>query len=747
MKAIQIISLILLLPLLLQAQQQKGRQVYGNVFNQDGEHLIGATVQWDGTDIGTATDVNGDFWLPKLDTTAYLLIQYVGYDPVFIEVFPHEDSLFIKIEGITELQTVEITEHRGDVYTSTLDPVNMENITACELKKAACCNLAESFETSGSVDVMRQDAVTSASEVQMLGLRGIYSQLLLEKRPAYTGLGSPLALEYIPGSWVEAIQVSKGSSTVQNGPQSMTGQINIEMVKPSKDKPVFLNLFGSTTERGEVNLHLNKKWTPEMSSGLILHGSTTQGEFDRNKDSFLDQSLKKTLTGLWRNVYEGSSFYSQFNVQVLADERNSGQIRTGSEPANTEWYLIDQRNRRADVYGKFGYFGFDKPATSVALIYGGGIHDMDNTFGRTEYGGKQRNFYANLLYSSFVVTTDHKLNLGASYQIDDYDEQLNDTDFSHRETMPGVFGEYAYTGTKFGIIAGIRADHLEVSGVRGGQAPQVKTFVTPRLNLKYNFNDNTILRLSAGRGVRSAQFLPENLAVLASNRRIEVREDLRIEDAWNLGLNFTRTFKLAGRSASFLVDLYRTEFANQVVMDMESAHGKVLFYNLDGRSFANSLLLLATWAPFKGFDMKLAYKLNDVRVTYLGDLRLRPMTAPHRGLLTLNYETANERWMFNSHIQYHGWQRFAHASHLPASVEEKQHFEGRSPDYVLVNAQVTHKFKNLEIYLGGENLTDFRQEHAIIDWQDPFGEYFDAMQVWGPLVGARAHLGLRIWMD
>ncbi len=746
MKALTIIFSFLLFSI-SNLYSQTSKQLFGQILDQEGESLIGATVQWEGTAIGTITDENGNFWLPKLDTAASLQIQYVGYDPMLVRVNPGQDSIFAKIESVAELDVIQVSERRLDNFTSTLSTINLESITSGELKKAACCSLAESFETSASVDVMRQDAVTSATEIQMLGLRGIYSQLLVEKRPAFTGLGSPLALEFVPGTWVESIQVSKGASTVQNGPQAMTGQINIEMMKPNRDKPLFINLFGSTTERGEMNLHLNKKWNKSYSSGLLLHGSTTQGKFDRNNDTFLDQPLKKTLTGLWRNTYEGNNFHAELNVQGVYDDRIGGQLIPEGEINPDNYYRINQDNRRVDVFGKFGYFGFEKPETSVAIIYGGSVHDTKNLFGKTRYNGKQQNLYTNLLYSSFLGTTDHKVNIGASFQYDNYDEFLDDTDFSRTEAMPGAFGEYVYNTDKFGLIAGLRADYLNISGPRGGQAAKSKAFVTPRLNLKYNFTDESILRLSGGRGVRSAQFLSENMAVLASNRLLVVTEELGVEDAWNVGLNYTQNFRLAGRSAGIVLDFYRTDFINQVVMDMESVHGSVLFYNLDGKSYSNSLLVMGSWAPFPGFDMKLAYKLNDVKVTYQNNLRERPMVAANRALATFNYETPSRNWMFNTNIQYTGKQRFADASHIPPTVEDRQYFEGYSPDYALVNAQVTRRFRNFEVYVGGENLTNYRQQHAIIDWERPFGEYFDAMQVWGPLMGVRGYVGARIWLD
>lgn len=720
--------------------------VYGNVFNQDGESLIGATVIWDETEIGTVADINGDFWLPKQEETAYLLITYVGYDPVYIEVFPEEDTVYIRIDGITELSEIEVTAANTDNYTSTLDPINLETISRCELEKAACCSLAESFETNGAVDVMQNDAVTASKQIQMLGLRGIYTQLLMEKRPTYTGQAWPNGLEFIPGTWVESIQISKGASTVQSGPQSIAGQINVELAKPWKDKPVFVNLYGNTLERGEANVHLNHEWNEKLSTGLLLHGSTVQGEFDHNDDTFLDQPNKRLLNGLFRTFYRGENLFSQFNLQVLNDEKTGGQVLPDGEFNPDDFYRIRQENDRVELFGKIGYLGFARPSTSLAVIYGVSRHKTNNRFGRISFNGEQRSAYAQMLYSTILGTTDHRLNVGGSIQHDDYEEFLDEADFSRTETMPGAYAEYTYDGVgrKFGLIAGIRADHFNGQG----------WFATPRLNLKYNFTDDAIVRLSAGRGVRSAQIISENLSILATHHYITVLEDLELEKAWNFGLNYTQNFSLLGKDASVVLDLYRTEFENQVVVDMESSHGKAYFYNLNGRSFSNSLLLLTSWAPAKGWGLKLAYKFNDNQVTFnppgfqaVNDLQQRPLTVRHRGMLAIDYETPSNNWMFNLLTQFVGPQKFVAARHLPANYEYADDFTGESPAYVLLSGQVTRRFKRLEVYVGGENLTGFTQDQAIIDWQNPFGDYFSAMQVWGPIIGPRGYVGVRMWLD
>ncbi len=722
----------------------QNKELTGKIVNEKGEPLIGATVIWEGTNIGTLADENGIFTIPRMTKPANLLIRYVGYEPVLVEILSDANDVEIQLEGESQLQTVNVTGQNRDNYTSTLATINLESISSCELKKAACCNLAESFETNAAVDVMQPDAVTSTTEVQMLGLRGVYTQLLMEKRPVYTGLGSPFALEYIPGTWVSDIQISKGASTVQNGYQAIAGQINVELVKPWSDKPVFVNLFGSTKERGEINLHLNKAWTEEWSSGILLHASANQGVFDKNGDTFMDAPQKKNLDGIFRTFYRGDVMSAQINVQALVDERDGGQIvPDNANPDN--YFRINQNNKRLDLFGKVGYFGFAEPNTSLGFIYNASWNETNNIFGKRNYRGDQKNLYANLLYTTALPDDSHCLNFGASYQFDDYTEYLDDSDYSREENVGGVFAEYVYgannSGGSFweslGIIAGIRLDKHDQYG----------WLFTPRFNAKYNFTDQTVARVSAGRGLRAAQVLSENISVLASNRVVRMANDLKMEDAWNFGFNFTHNFKIAGKPATFVIDAYRTEFVNQVVMDMESQQNKVLFYNLDGRSYSNSILLLGSFQPGKGLGMKLAYKLNDAHVTYDGELKERPMNARNRALLTLDYENPSKTWMFNTNIQYAGRQRFTAAEHIMTPIQGIENFEGYSPSYVVLNAQVTRRFKTLEIYLGSENLSNYTQKHAIIDWQNPFGENFDAMQVWGPLLGIRGYVGIRWWID
>lgn len=716
----------------------------GTVLNQDGTPLFGATVQWESDNTGTVADEKGEFSLPKKEIAANLVVQYVGYAPIVIEILPHENDVNIQIDGVVDLVEIEVAAKIRDNYTSSINAINIESITGAEFKKAACCSLADCFETNASVDVSYADAITGARELEMLGIRGTYSQMLIEKRPALSGLGAPLALEFLPGTWLEGISISKGAGSVQSGFNAITGQINNELKKPFKDHPFFVNLFVNATGRAEANVHINKKFNEVWSSGLLLHGSHHSRNVDRNNDNFLDIPHRNVLNGMYRLFYRGSNWRSQINVHLINDQRDGGQILNDSVAINNI-FNVKQRNKRAEVFGKLGYV-FDKPNTSIGIVYNVAYHNLDNKYGRTIHTGKQKNAYSTLYYNTIIGSTDHQIYTGASFLYDDFDERLDDTDYNSRiEKVPGVFFEYMKCNgaateelqfmDKIGLVAGIRVDHHNI----------YDWLISPRANLKYNINSSTVFRISAGRGYRTPSVIAENVSLFASSRNVFVEDQPEIESAWNYGLNFTKDFTIKEREGQFALDLYRTDFTNQVVIDLDQAYNEAHIYNLDGTSYSNSLLTMVSYELSPRLDVKVAYKFNDVKVDFANGLEQKTFVAKHRGLASFDYDTADEKWMFNFNTQFVGKQRFPDNSSRPAELTANH--TGFSPSYVLINAQITRKFKNLELYLGGENLTNYKQPNPIIDSERPFGEYFDATQIYAPVLGIKAHFGLRYWID
>jgi hypothetical protein len=730
--------LIFLAPVLLNAQNPVSKRIFGIVTNDKEELLVGATVRWNGTNLGTVTDTLGRFWLPHQEQEATLVVQYVGYTPAEVQVLPNEDSLWVEVTGVAQLKEVTISEKGFDTRISTIETRNVERIQRNELRKAPCCNLSESFQTNGAADVTYSNALTGVKEIQMLGLRGIYSQFMLENRPTMNGIATPFAFEYVPGTWLEGISLAKGASTVKNGYTGIAGQINAEIVKPHLDKPVFVNGFTSTEGRGELNVHLNKKGKGKVSHGLLTHGSFVENNWDMNNDNFFDAPSRQQLNGLYRVFYEGEETCGQLNVQALTDRRQGGQMRTLEGVPGM--FSINQQNDRLEVWGKVGREGLGgKPYNQIGNMVSASWHRANSTFGRNTYTAEQRSFYWQSLYQTIISTTDHQIVVAPSVQYDDIAERVNEGDLSRTEFVPGAMLEYTFSRPN---LAMEMPDLVVVLGGRVDWNSRFGWFVTPRLSAKYNFTMERIVRISAGRGYRSPNLIAENISLLASNRPLHFAADLGYEDAWNYGVNFTQNFKVAGRSGSFNFDLYRTDFNRQVLVDVDQSPTDVFFYNVTGKSFSNSLIALVQYNPVPGLDVKVAYKWNDVRATFSdGLLKTLPLVAKHRGLITLDYTTPNKKWMLNTNIQIVGPQRLPDNSKIPHELVHD--FPANSPTYGLWSLQITRSWKNIEFYLGGENLTAYQQHHAIIAVENPNSPYFNGSQLWAPIMGTVGYLGVR----
>jgi hypothetical protein len=749
---------ILLILFLSLGFQGLAQDLTGIVVNQDKERLVGASIYWQGATNGVYTNEEGYFKIPRIEATNMLVISYVGYTPDTLAITPDDEDLIIFFAMGVDLGEIVITEKERDSFISTLKTFNIEQINSGELRKAACCNLSESFETNGAVNVAYSDAVTGAKEIEMLGLRGVYTQMQIENRPSMRGLGYPFGMEYIPGTWVKSIAIAKGASTVVNGYEGIAGNINVELIKPFEGEKLHINGYTNHVGRTELNVHLNHQLTDKWSVGALLHGNLFNGEVDHNEDGFMDIPQKQNLNGLFRAFYRGETLRGQFNVQALSSRFQGGQV--GFEE-NTDLYGVDLLTNRVDVFAKIGYLGFDNQFASLGWITNATFHQNDGFFGRNNYDATQRSFYTNLIYDNIIRTTDHKYKTGASFMYDDYDETFADVDYSLTESAVGGFFEYNFLREKtknkdgldvkktFGLVLGLRADYHNLHGL----------FVTPRMNIRYNFDDNTVVRFNAGRGYRTARILAENISALTSARVINVLEDLDAEEAWNAGINFTKNFEINDQSFSFSTDLYTTHFVNQIVMDREQNDNEIRFYNLKGQSYSNSFLTSLTADLSDYLEVKLAYKFNDVKVTFEDELLQVPLVARHRGLVTVGLNTLDESWKLHTTMQLVGQQRvLTIKDHSQHSAEGHgslgvHNLTGVSPRFLTINAQLTKTFNDkFEVYLGGENLTNYTQHNAIIGASDPFNQdngipVFDASQVYAPIMGTMIYAGFRFTIE
>ncbi len=712
-------------------------EIRGKIFelNEQGEEVEveGATVILLHLQKGMFTKADGSFKFPWSSGDT-IVVRHISYeDDTLLVVDGQEYYRTVLRQPITQA-TVEIRARIPASNYSMIETQQVQLISRAELGKSACCNLGESFQANGSVDVTATDAATGSREIRLLGLAGRYSQLLTEKKPMTRGLGSIYGLNYIPGDWIEGIQIAKGTGSVVDGYESMTGQINVELRKPSCEAPpLHVNLYQNIQGRSEANVILAKQFTERVGTMLLTHGNLNLGHRDPDGDHFLNNPLGKAviLQNRW-HIQATDHLELQAGIQYLNEDRQGGQAHFDpkTDRGSTTVYGLGVKTQQYSAFTKTGFTFKNREFRSGGLILSGFRHDMDSYFGSTNYKGVQDNFRASFTFQDYLVDTRHTFRTGASWLVDRFDERLNDSSFVRKESVPGVFGEYTWKPKdKFSLVGGLRVDQHNLFG----------TLLTPRMHLRYNPWEKTSLRLSAGKGYRTANPVAENIAVLASARRIVSAQTSLQEKAWTFGAGVVQQFKFKGREGSMVVDAYRTQFMSRLVPDVEDPRS-IRFYNIQGGSWSNVLQLELNVEVLPRLDLRISWRSQDVRATYDGVLKQMPLTPGHQGLVNLGWRSKTERWLADVTFAYVGSQR------LPSTSDNPHHYQAgeRAPAFPRLNAQVTRKLgKTFEIYIGGENLTNYRQPNPVVGAHDPFGPYFDASIAWGPLMGAMGYMGLR----
>lgn len=637
-----------------------------------------------------------------------------------------------QVNDSIELEEVVVKHVQTGALTYRTSVIQTQKINAFELSRAACCNLAESFETNPSVDVAYSDAITGAKQIRLLGLDGEYVQLLTENFPNFRGLATPYGLDYIPGPWMESIQVSKGTSSVKNGYEAITGQINVEYKKPLTSDILTANVFAGDNGRVEANADASFLVNEELSTGLFLHYSSEQKEMDDNDDYFLDTPLKQQFNVLNRWFFRNNNFISQLGVQYLKDQREGGQTKK----ANTDNpYKTDMDVNRVSFFTKNGYILDPFKNESLALIFTGSYQKQDSYFGLRLYDAKETTLYANFMYEK-DLHPEHKLSTGLSLNYLDMEETFMTDRFAKvisapqdtKETVGGAYVEYTYNkDQKIIVLAGLRMDYSSLYDF----------FITPRLHLKYNFTDWLNLRGTIGKGFRTAHVLAENNYLLANNRQFDFADDFDQEEAWNYGLNLGLYIPINEKELTINGEWYYTDFKKQLVADLDSDPHKVSFYNLDGESYSSIFQIEASYPFFKGFNLTAAYRWMDVKTTYNDVLKKKPLTSNYKALITASFQTPLRKWQFDFTTQFNGEGR------MPDPDPINPLWDKTFSSYTVMNVQISKFFRTWSIYGGVENILNFTQEDRIIAYDNPWGEDFDASMIWGPVHGRKLYIGLR----
>lgn len=705
-------------------------QLKGAVFGYDENGktpISGAKITLKSNGAYAVTNEEGQFELvlPKIlpDTLIFSAKKYLS-DTLVVNEKDKFISLNVLLYSDKLLPEVVIGMREKGHSISRLKTLHIEELTSAELRKAACCNLSESFETNASVDVNITDAVSGAKKIQMMGLDGVYTQIQLENIPFIRGLESAFGLNALSGAWIESMQITKGTGNVVNGYESMAGLINIELKKPTEMEKLYINGYASAFGRAEFNANAGQVISEKWSTGSFLHASGMFGDIDHNHDGFRDVPMGNNLAVMNRWNFQGEKMEAQFGINTYWDQKFGGQ--NGFRPnANDGKYGVTIDSKHIDAFAKTGFF-LKKPSNSIGIVYHAKYQEVSAQFGKRIFEGQETRAYVNAIFDGALNSLDHKIKFGLSGVYNDIQQFTDSIEADRIEYIPGFFGEYTYTGMRLTAVTGARVDYHNLFGLQ----------FSPRMHFKYLLTQETDLRLTAGKGWRVPNFMIDNVSLLASSKEWVAPTQILPEISWNFGGSVVQHLRLWDkRRATITLDFYHTFFENQLIVDRDASITKVVFKNYDGISFSNSFQAELSFEPLRNLEVRLAFKYLDVKAEYGGKLQQQVMIPKQRGFLNLGYITKNKRWEFNSTLSIFG------KSRLPGL--EINNDPTYSEIYPILNAQITYVYKKWDIYLGTENLTNFKQHDAIVAANDPFGASFDATEIWGPVMGTNIYIGFR----
>ena len=753
-------------------------QVSGVVLDDRGEPMIGANVYWAGTNKGVATNFNGEFTIMPVRGTNTLVASFVGCHNDTIVVLNREPLTIVLVEDAI-LDEVTITERKQGVLKSRTSAFDTQTIGTEELCRAACCNLSEAFETNASVDVAYSDAATGAKQIRLLGLSGTYVQLIQENTPAVRGLAQNFGLEYIPGPWMSSIQVSKGTSSVINGYEATSGQINVELLKPQTQNPLSVNLMFNSEVMAEANImggwellkkehdHAHGQEThhhhESLYTGLLAHYGGSYMAMDGNHDSFVDMPKIQNANIANRWFYKNGEYTFQAFVRGLYDRRRGGQLKVPSDQVPSDKgntpYLINLNTWRVEGFLKNGYVFDEESGSSVALITAVSYHNLNNQYGLREWKADQLNAYLNAIYQGNwegggLIDNDHRLSAGASVNFDKYGETLRlpailNSQFSilnldRWEVTPGVFAEYSYKyADMLSLVAGVRADYSTRYGF----------FFTPRMNIRYTPFQWWTLRGSVGMGYRSPNAIADNSFILPSSRELHLANEIKQERAANAGISTTFYIPMGSRELQLSAEYYYTHFLNSLIVDLDQDPHAVHVYNqtdiAGAKSFAHCAQIEASMEVLRGWTWTAAFRWTDVKQTTKNgttgnyELRTKALTNRFKGVISTSYQTPLKKWQFDVTAQFNGISRMPDGFTAYGDMLGGYGTPKPITWYPQLMAQVTKYFRTCSLYLGAENMTNFKQHMPIIDSFQPFGPDFDASMVCGPTTGWKVYVGFR----
>ena len=664
-------------------------------------------------------------------------LALLGLFPLFLwgQVDTSNVQLFETLDEVS-------VERDPGVSISSKSILSQELISEVELRKAACCDLSESFEINASISASFTDAVTGTRQIKLLGLEGPYALYTRGNLQTMGGLSSVLGLALIPGAWIQSIQLTKGPGSVANGAGALSGQINYELRPSFTKQKAHFNLFAGPG-RFEQNAIYTWHQSPRWSSNLMIHGRQQLFRWDNNNDGYLDAPLSQHVfvQNAWK--HNGKNSEAQFGVKISAIKNIGGDTLYGYPQLGPIW-SHELQTERYELWAKRGYFLDGGINRSIGTQFSATYQDLDSYFGNLPFTGKEQRLYGNLIFQDNLWDTRHTFKGGLDLNAFAIEQQLWNRDGSYSALVAGAYGEYSYVtspdGQGLSLILGQRVDGLYTGN-------DAKFFYVPRLHVKYNIGP-WALRTQASRSYRIATLGAEYMGYMANSRgfnftNLETPEGLNmpVERSTTLGVGITWTQDVFYKELQWYTDVYLNTFDSKIIFDFDySADSAIvsLVQNTVNRPYALSYQVGAQYELIHRTMVKAAYRYQEAKqrdlsgVTIGNGLEDVILNVPHLLYLGTSYSGPNGVGI-EINATYNSSQR------LPEIGYAK-----RSPAFTILDFQISKQDRKFgQVYLGLHNALNIRQLDPVLGGDLPFEDRFDASIVWGPIMGRQLYAGWR----
>jgi len=728
----------------------------------EGKPVEFANVFLQGTQLGTATDIEGNFKINNIPTGTYKVqVSCVGFNKTEKTItLKEKKNAKLNFDLSASQNTLEEVVVSGTMKEmSKLDsPVPIEVYTAKFFKANPTPSIFESLQNVNGVRPQMNCNVCNTGDIHINGLEGPYTMVLIDGMPIVSGLSTVYGLTGIPQSLIERIEIVKGPASTLYGSEAVGGLINIITKKPNNAPLLSADIFG--TNWGDVNTDLGLKFKAGKNAQSLvgINYFNYQNPIDNNKDGFTDVTLQNRIS-----IFNKWTFDRKDNRLFSIAFRYVNEDRWGGD---TRW---NKKFRGGDsIYGESIYtrrwetFGiYQLPVKeSVKFMFSANGHNQNSFYGTTSYNAAQYIGFGQLTWDKSIGKYQDLL-VGASYRYTYYDDNTPATsefgtiNASKNKpsviSLPGIFvqDEIKINGQNK-ILLGIRYDYNSIHG----------NVFTPRFNYKLTSkNKKNILRLSAGNGYRVANVFTEDHAALTGARQVEFADALKPETSWNGNINFVKKIYVKNKTFVGLdATAFYTYFNNRIIPDYESDPNKIIYSNLDGFAVSKGISLNVDIAFENGLKILAGGTLMDVSFTDNGVRRRQLLTEQYTGVWSVSY-TFNKIGLI---IDYTG---NLYGPMLLPLLGELDNRASESPVWSLQNIQLTKKFsKGFEIFGGVKNLLNFTPPaNSIARSFDPFDKNvqfdgngqviatqsnpnaltFDPTYVFAPNQGIRGFLGFR----